>query len=120
MPYEPYASSNVICGPCESFARTSVRGTWTASAAVAVRSDTRKSAGSNAGLLVEPENAALLAKALCEVRDDQALRLRMSLGGKQYARRHWDRLRALTVMEGKLVDLLDERRRAPEAANVNI
>ncbi len=60
---------------------------------------------SQAGLLVQPEAAASLARAIRRLAADAGLRERLSVQGRQYAEAHWGRERLLGQWEELLLSL---------------
>ncbi len=75
---------------------------------------------SGGGIVVEPEDAAVLADAIRELRDDASRLQSMGEQGRRHARDHWDRNRILPLMERELESLAASRGAAhvpPEASH---
>lgn len=64
---------------------------------------------SGAGEVVEPENFRALLDAILALRHERSRLAAMGLNGQAYARAHWDRRRALELMESTLADVRRER-----------
>lgn len=62
-----------------------------------------------AGVVVEPENASLLADAIIELMADPAARAVMGARGRQYARTTWNDERALAAFESMLAEVAHAR-----------
>ena len=64
---------------------------------------------SGAGEVVEPEEPGALLNAILALRRDPQRRELMAQRGQAYAREHWDRRRALDVMESSLIGVCQGR-----------
>lgn len=72
---------------------------------------------SGAGLVLEPENAAMLAQTIHELSDDAGRCGRMKIMARAYASGHWCPDRVLPLMEAELLKVAGMRRRmtSPES-----
>ena len=59
---------------------------------------------SQGGMVIEPENAGALARAIQELFEDPAKRMAMGDSGRQYALQHWDEARVLPAFESHLLE----------------
>jgi len=65
---------------------------------------------SNAGQVVEPENAGALLDAILSLQGDPTRRATMRRCGQAYAQKHWSREQALAAMELALTKLCSKRK----------
>jgi len=75
---------------------------------------------SGAGLVVEPENAEALLRAVDQLSLSKALRARMSTQGKQFAFDSWDERRTLPRMEEYLTQCVQRRPIPGRATSKNL